>query len=246
MFLLKKNNNPGCFSAVLGTVIVLVGVVIYAILSSLIYGAFARMRFGEYAACFLFPLRITGIIVAFILFEAIFIVWQVKTAKMASKEGDVGGKMARLTRIVLVACICLSLLFSVFCANTYTDCRENSISKVCFVPTKEYRWDTRCDVLRYNFSCDPEGGLTVNLIMKDGEIIELFGAPQSISDSFKENYRTSDVDLLAYAAHLASSFDESDYLIYGKVTGIENMEKSYKESHPAVWAEIQKIIDLQE
>ena len=246
MLLLKKKNNPGCFSAILGTIIVLVCVVIYAVLSSLIDGAFAKMHFGEDAACFLFPLRLTGIIVAFILFEAVFIVWQLKSAKVASKEGDEGGKMAKLLRIVLVFCICLSILFSVFCANTYTDCRENSITKVCFTPTKEYRWDIRCDVLRYNFSCDESGGLTFNIIMKDGEVIELFGAPQSISDAFRAKFRTSDVDLLAYAAHLAQSFADSDFLIDGKVTGVEHMEKAYKESHPLVWAEIQKIIELQE
>lgn len=242
---MKKKNGTGILSAILGTLLVILGVVLYAVISSLIDGAFANMRMGDGVAMHLFPMRMTGILISFVLFEAIFIVWHVKASKDASREGDVGGKMKRLLRLVALGCICASLLVSVAFANVYTDCREDSITKVAFVPTKEYRWDERCDVAKYIFSCDEGGGLTFNVIMRDGEVIELFASPASVSDGFREKYNMSSVKYLGYAAHLAESFANSGYIIDGKVTGVENMERIYKAESPDIWAEIEKILSLQ-
>lgn len=233
----------GCGSGILGTLLVLFGMVVYAVVSSLINGVFARARFADTAACALFPLTATSLIVAFVLYEAAFIVWQLKLAKTASDDGDSDGKLKKLSRLVLVLAIALSLLFSVFCANTYTQCGEKSIEKVCFVTTKEYRWDGRCDVLCYNLTCGEDGNATFTVLMKDGEVIDLFGTTNSVSDTFKERFDSSTVGLWSYAAYLAEEFENSGFLIEGRISGEGNLEL-IKEKSPEAYPYIKSIIDL--
>ncbi len=249
----SKPKRNGFLSAILGTVYVVLGVVGYVIFSSLLNRLFIGARFGDETACAIMTLSITGIVVAFILYEAIFITWQIKLTKEASKEGDVGGGMKKLLRIVYIACISLSLLFAVISSNTFTELREDSISKVCFVTTKQYRWDEeRNDVLRYSFSCDESGNLTFNVTMKDGEVVEVLGGVTSISDSFREKYSADKVSLLKYAADLSEQLDnnEFNYIIDKKInsTTIENARKNYKgvEEKALIWEQIERIIGSEE
>lgn len=239
---MNKNNNKGCFSGILGTLLVILGVVVYAVFASFVSKLFIASRFGEDAACALLTLSLTGMGVAFVLYEVIFIMWQIKLSKItAQRDGD-GRKFNTIFRIVTVVCICLSLLFSVISANTFVECREDSISKVCFVTTKEYRWDDRCDVLRYTFSCDANGGLTYNITMKDGEVVALLGTVSSVSNSFKEKYETDTMNFLKYAAELSEQFDRSDFIIEKKIIGAEYMKKFYKIEGSELWACIERII----
>ena len=240
---MNKKNNKGCASGILGTLFVILGVAAYAILSSLLNRLFIGSRFGDGVACALLPLSLTGITVAFALYEVIFIVWQVKLSQIASQNGD-GGKIVKIFKIVTVACISASLLFAIFSANTYTELREDSISKVCFVTTREYEWADKSDVMRYSFTCDEEGGLTFKITMKDGEVIDLFGSVTSLSDSFKEKFNTDKVNLLAYAAHLSEQFDNSGFIIEKNVSeaSVKNAESYYKEKYPEIWEQIEIII----
>lgn len=240
---MNKKNNKGCASGILGTLGVILGVAVYAVLSSLLNRLFVGIRLGNDVACALLPMTLTGITVAFVLYEVIFVVWQVKLSQIASKNGD-GSKMDKIFKLVAVGCISASLLFSIFAANTYTELREDSISKVCFVTTKEYKWEDRNDVMRYSLACDENGGLTFKITMKDGEVIDLFGSVTSLSDSFKDKYNTDKVNLLAYAAHLAEEFDNSGFIIEKSVTdaSVKNAESVYKEKYPEIWEQIEIII----
>ncbi|MBR4032132.1 MAG: hypothetical protein IKJ07_05280 [Clostridia bacterium] len=240
---MNKKNNKGCASGILGTLGVVLGVAVYAIISSLLNRLFVGIRFGDGVACALLPMTLTGLTIAFVLYEVIFIVWQVKLSQIASKNGD-SSKIDKIFKFVTVGCISASLLFSIFAANTYTELREDSISKVCFVTTKEYKWNEKNDVMRYSFACDEEGGLTFKITMKDGEVIELLGSVTSLSDSFKEKFSTDKVNLLAYAAHLSEQFDNSGFIIEKNVSeaSIKNAESVYKEKHPEIWEQIEIII----
>lgn len=222
--------------------LVILGVVAYAIISSLISGVLIRSRFGSEVSCAVLSLTTVGLGVAFILYEIAFIMWQVKLSKESSKNGDEGGKMAKLFRLILVAAICLSLLFALVSANTFTRLDEDSISTVCFVTTKEYRWDSHNDVLRYTFACDANGGLTYSVMMKDGKVIDILGAQTSLSDSFREKYDTGRVNLLKYVADISEQFDESEFIIEKKIIGAEFMEKFYKTEGSEIWAQIERII----
>lgn len=240
---MNKKNNKGCTSGILGTLCVVLGVAAYAIISSLLNRLFIGIRFGEDVVCALLPLSLTGITVAFVLYEIIFVVWQVKLSQIASQNGD-SSKIGKIFKVVTVACISASMLFAVFGANTYTELREDSISKVCFVTTKEYKWEDKNDVMRYSFACEEDGGLTFKITMKDGEVIDIFGSVTSLSDSFKEKFNTDKVNLLAYAAHLSEQFDNSGFIIEKNVTkaSIENAESFYKEDFPEIWEQIERII----
>ncbi len=241
----------GCGSGILGTLLVLLGVVIHTVISSLISKAFIHSRFGDDTACAVLTLTVTNIVVAFVLYEAIFIVWQVRASQKASDKGNVSlsekKTMDKIVLIVLIACIVLSLLFAVINANTFTCLREDSISTVFFTTTKEYRWDERCDVLRYSFACDEGGGITFKVTMKDGEAFDLLGGVTSLSDSFKEKYSTDKVNLLSYVADLSEQFDNSEYIIEKSITSssIENAKKYYegKEENVLIWEQIQRIIE---
>lgn len=241
----------GCGAGILGTILVILGVVVHTVISSLICRGIIHSRFGDEVACAILTLTVTNIIVAFVLYEAIFIVWQVRASQKAADKGSlsIGEKkqMDKIVLIVFIVCIVLSLLFSVVNANTFTELREDSISKVSFVTTKEYRWDERCDVLRYTFACDEGGGLTFKVTMKDGEAFDMLGGVTSLSDSFREKYNTDKVDLLTYVADLSEQFDNSEYIIEKNVTSasVENAKRYYegKEESALIWEQIQRIIE---
>ena len=239
---MKQGSNKGCASGILGTLAVIGAVIVYVLISSLINRLLIGVRFGSETAGAVFSLYTIGISVAFVLYEAVFIFGQIKLSQESSLNGD-SGKTKKWFKFAVIAVIALSLVFAVFSANTFTELREDSISKVCFTTQKEYRWDERNDVLRYSFSCEEDGSLTFNIKMKDGEQIELFGGVSSLSDAFKIQYNTATVSLLSYAAHLSEEFDSSEFIIEKNVTGIEYMEAVYKDSNPVIWAEIQRIID---
>lgn len=233
----------------LGTLFVVIGVVAYVIFSSLLTRLFIGVRFGSDAAGAIMTLTMTGIIVAFLLYEAIFITWQIKLTKESAKNND-GFNMDKLLRIVAIACVSLSVVFATVSANTFTELREDSISKVCFIKTHEYRWtDGHHDVKRYTFVCDESGGISFNVTMKDGEVVEILSGVTSLSNSFKEKYSTSSLHLLAYCADLAEDFSSTDgeYRIDCRIsdTTVANAKSFYEsnEDQALVWAQIERIIN---
>ncbi len=233
----NKNNNIGCLGAILGTLVVVVCVVIYAVLSSLICNVTVSARLGGEIACALLPLSMTVIVISFVLFEVIFIAYEL--AKIKGNDAD-GAAMKKLFRIVTPICIGLSLLLAVFHANTYTKLTEDSVSKVCFTEYKSYSWSERNDVMRYTLACDADGNLTYTLTMKDSEKIELFSSVNSCSDEFIEKHE----NLYGYAAYLTEEFNKGEYIIEGKVIGEEHMEKHYKDLQPKIWKHLETIIKI--
>jgi hypothetical protein len=218
---------------VLGTLLVIVGVVVYAVLSSLLTRAFMSSRLSGEISCALLPLSMTGIGVAFFLYEVIFVTWQVKISRPDSYKVSEAA-MNKIFSIIFAACVSISLLFAIFSANTYVELGENSMRRVvCFVTTEEYSTD---DVARFTFSCDENGSLEYKIKMKNGEEIELFGTVNSCSDEFIKEYG----NMYGYAAHLTEKFRESNYIIEEKIIGVEQMEKNY--ANTDVWDEIKTII----
>ncbi len=240
----KKSSGKGCGASILGTLFVVLGVIVFAILSSLLARVFVGARFADEVGCALLTFSLTAVFIAFVLYEAIFIVWQLKISAASANNKETETKMKKLLKIVAIAAISLSLLVAVFSANTYTECRESSISKVCFVPVKEYRWDEeRNDVRNYRLSCASGGALTFNITMKDGEVIELFGPVTSVSGKFSEKYETSRLNLVGYAYSLSEQFDTSGYYIEKKISGYEYMESFYKEAYPEIWEYLSLIAE---
>lgn len=240
---MNKNKNKGCISGVLGTALVILGIVVYAVISSLLNRLFVGAAHGNAVACALMTKWLVGVGIAFILYEAIFILWQFDVLKKSKPVQDNTGHNKKTFRIIVAACICASLVFGIVFANTYIDCREESISKVCFVTTKEYKWTDRNDVRRYSLSCDESGGLSFKITMKDGEIVELFGHVTSVTESFENKFHTTNVNLLSYAAYLSNQFDTSEFVIEKQVSGVEYMERYYKEQNPDVWNLLEGIIN---
>ena len=245
---MKKPPKNGLLYGILGTLFVVLGVLAYVVFSSLLTRLFISVRFGSDSAGALMTLTTTGIIVAFVLYEAIFITWQIKLTKESSKTED-SSNMSRVLRIVAIACISISVIFSVVSANTFTELRQDSISKICFVKTKEYRWDGESnDVIRYTFICDDAGGLSFNVTTRDGEVVEILSGVTSLSDKFKEDYNTDNVHLLKYCADLSESFSKGsdEFVIDRNIsnTTIENAKKNYQndESKALIWSQIERII----
>ncbi len=205
---------------------------IYAVVSSLINRVIVGAKISSEIACALLPLSMVGITVAFVLYEAIFVIWEINNVK-----GD--GSMRRLVRIVATVCISASLLFAIFSANTYTKLGENSISKVCFVTTNEYRWAESNDILSYSLSCDADGNLSYTVNTKDGKSIEFFGSVNSCSGQFIEKHS----NLYGYAAYLSNQFDNSQFIIEKKISGQEYMEKHYKDTGSEIWKYLEQIIN---
>ena len=244
---MKKNKINGFLSGMLGTFFVLLGVLGYSIISIFLNRLFIGMRFEGEVAGAIMTMYLTGIVVAFVLYEAIFITWLIKISREDTREGDMNGSMKKLLRIVAAVCVSLSVLLAVVSANTFTELREDSINKVCFVTTKSYIWnESRNDVRSYSFVCDENGGITFSVTMKDGETVELLGGVNSISDGFREKYDADKVGLFKYAADLVEQFESSGYIIEARITesSIENAKKTYAENEDTalLWEEIERII----
>ncbi len=226
---LNKNNNKGCFSAILGTLAVIGGVLLYAVIASLVSNLFISLRFGDDAACALLSLSFAGIIAAFIAFDIVFVVWQLKLAR-----GDDAG-LDKIFKLTLIICLCAVLLLPIVSANTFTRLDDSSVSKVFFAEYKSY--DIEKDMSRATLACNEGGSLTYTLTMSDGEKIELLSSVNSCSDAFIEKYE----NLYGYAAYLTEKL--SDNGISLRVIGEEHMEESYKDAHPEVWKYLEKMIE---
>ena len=247
---MKKTKKNGFLFGMLGTFLVLLGVVGYILVSVLFNRLFIGLRFGDGVAGAIMTFFLTGVIIAFVLYEAIFITWQIKMAREGSREGDVGGNMKKILRIVTVAAISLSILCAAVSANIFTELREDSISTVAIFPTKEYSIKAEdCDVRAYSFTCDESGSMTFKLTMNDGNVIEILGGVTSISDGFREKYDANQVSLLKYAADITERLnDTSDgYIIKKRITSstIENAKNVYSsdESMALLWKQIERIIN---
>lgn len=233
----NKNKNIGCLTGLLGTLVVILCVVVYAVVSSLINNLFVSLRLGESADCALLPMTMTGITVAFVLYEIVFVLWLVKVGRKGSEDEK---KTSRIFKIALVSAIAASLLFACVGANTYTRLSDDSISKVCLVEYEKYEWGEKNNVMRYTLACGEDGRLSYTVTMKDGEKIELFSAVNSCTDEFVEKYET----LYGYAAYLSSEFESNENaIIEGRIIGKEYMEKYYKDTDSVIWKYLYQIIN---
>ena len=222
-------------TGILGTLVVIVATVVYAIVSSLINNLFVSLRLGESADCALLPMTMTGITVAFVLFEIVFVLWLVKKGRKGSEDEK---RTALIFRIALITALAASLLFACVGANTYTRLSDDSISKVVFIEQKIYKWNDKNNVMRYTLACSNEGRLSYTVTMKDGEKIELFGSVNSCTEEFIEKYE----NLYGYAAYLSNEFESSENaIIEGRIIGAEYMEKYYKDTDSVIWKYLNQI-----
>ena len=231
---MNKNKNSGCITGILGTLLVIVGVVAYSVVSSLLNRIIIGNAIAGQSACALIPLSVTGIGVAFFLYEVIFILNQYKISRPQSHKTD-DAKLNKILRIVAVTCISASLLFAIVSANTYTVLRNDSFGKVCFVETETYSFDK---VSRFTLSCTAEGDLEYTVQLKNGEEIEIFGVVNTCSAEFFDEHK----DLYGYAAYLTQKFRESNYIIEENIVGVEYMESNYKTNYPDIWKNLEIII----
>ena len=96
----SKKSNKGCISGILGTLFVILGVIIYAVASSLVNRLVISWRLGGTVSGALMTNAFTGMTIAFVLYEAIFITWQVKLSRDAAGVPDEKGTMKRILRWV--------------------------------------------------------------------------------------------------------------------------------------------------
>ncbi len=232
---LNKSNNKGCLAGILGTVAVLLGVVAFALLSTLVNNLLLSARFGDSDECALLPLSLWGVGAAFVLFEVIFVFWQIKGAKRNTPEGK---KLGKIFKIVTAVCIALVLLIPILSANIYTRLDSQSISKVFFAEYKAY--SIKNDVERCTLTCSEDGKLAYIVTMKDGEKIELLDNVNSCGNGFIEKYD----NLYGYAAYVNECFTDSGNAV--TVRGKEHIERIYKESNSEIWQYLEKIISEKE
>ena len=228
---MNKNNNKGCISGILGTMAVIIGVIVYAVTSSLLCRAFVGARLSDEPACALLTFLIPSIGITFVILEVIFVAWQIRLSK---KGGEGERKFNRIFKIVTICSISALLLLSVVSANTYTRLGSDTISKVCFAEYKSYNVDG--DISRCTLSCSADGALSYTVTMKDGEKIEFFNSVNAFAGGFQEKYD----NLFGYASYISEKL--ADNGLPTRIVGERYMEKYYKEDHAEVWKYLEAII----
>ena len=242
----KKKKGVGFGSTTLGTLIVIGAVVVYGIVSLLLCNLFASIHFGDEVGGALMTFWLASVGIAFILGEVVFIIGQVKLAMTASRKGEIE-KITKAFRIALISSVALSFLLAIFTANNFIELKNDSISEVVFVTTKEYRWDKDDnDISSYSLVCDENGSLSFTVTIKGGKEISLLDSVNSLSEAFKKEH----VNCLGYAAHLTEAFKGNELnTIEPKISDstIKNAEKLYRDSdneaNKITWEMIERILN---
>ncbi len=229
--------RKGFLSGFFGTILVLLGVVVLMVLTSFLANLVFSAKLDGITSVAILKLSMAGAIVYFILLEVIFFMWQISLAKKEdTSQSDADRKrFSKISRAVYISTLCAILLFALISVNTYTDCREDSISEKFFVTTKEYKWS---DVRSYSLVCDEYGTVNFTVTMRGGKSFELINTVTSCSDEFIKKYGS----MYGYAAYLSSEFDTQDNYIEKRVIGAEYMETYYKEDYPDVWKHLESIM----
>lgn len=229
--------RKGFLSGFLGTILVLIGVVVLMVLTSLLANLVFSARLAGLTAVAILKLSVTGAIVYFILLEIIFFMWQISLAKKEDKNqsDEDKKKFSKICRAVYIGVSCAIVLFAVISVNTYTDCREDSISEKFFVTVKEYKW---ANVRSYSLVCDEYGALDFNVTMKNGKTFEILNTVTSCSDEFLQKYE----NMYGYAAYLSDEFDSHESYIEKRIVHADYAEAYYKEQYPEVWKYLKTII----
>lgn len=236
----NKKQGPGCGSGILGTLAVIGATGVYAVISILICRFVISARLGDSIGAGIIEYWVAGLIISFLIFEGVFLYWQVSSTMKAAGKAD-GNKTKRIFRIVIAAGLVLSFAVALFCANTYTEFGEISISKICFVTTKEYTWDKdNNDVYSYSLECDDSNSFSFKVKMKDGETITVVsitavtqdgetqlqaGSLHTPSANFNEKYGTGGLSLLYYAREIAKQINENGHIIDRKIVGEEHLNE---------------------
>ena len=221
---------------VLGTLCVIIGILLYILISTRLTGMLVQGAHGDSVAYALLPLSYPCILVVFILLEAILFIRYIPSEEDYQKSRPFSAKPVagekknmptkKKLNILTAALAVAVLLCTVVSANTYTVVSEDGITPHFFVDTAHYGWDR---VSSYKVDCDSSKGLSVTFTMDDGNSFEVLQNPTSSTASFTEKYDTPLAMLVDIDAYLR------ERSIPNNAAHIETARAFYEDEFPSLW-----------
>ncbi len=242
----KKRTGRGLLFLIIGSLAALLGVGLFVLAVSLITGKVIEARHGEEVAYALMTAVKPCYGVAFFLFYGILGVWYIAPVEEKKKDGHfspmLGGAaeaeqktISRRTLWLITAALAAGILLTgAVAVNTYRLVSTEGVSEYVFIRTSYYSWE---EVAAGDVDCDTDGGLSMNLIMQDGETREIMQGVNSATAKFRAEYTT--------VTHFAA--DIHDRLIQRGVSlPTKNRERAihfYKDVYPELWPYVARIIE---
>ena len=236
-------SKKGILFLILGTLAVIAGVMIFAVVTGRVTAALVESRYGGTASYVLLTASIPCIAICFVLLEAILFLQYLPdtAAKLQSRRPMLGQPEQPMYSKKVINLVCLGLLaLTVLCGfvstNTYTVVSEDGISTHFFAETSRYEWR---QVTRYTVDCDTDRGLSVTYTMRDGKQFEVLQNAVSTTDTFDEQYGSA----TAFALHTSEKLHE---LQIPKTCYHQELAISfYRDTMPETWTYVAQLINYQ-
>lgn len=256
----SKQGGKGCLFLIVGTLAVIVGTILFAVVTGKVTELVINARHGGEAVYALMTASIPCIVITFLLLNCILILLYLpgENPQDKNRTGEkqftpmlgekpktpsIGNKRVISWAVAGMAVAVIAV--GAVSANTYTlVSAEDGITTHCFVDLRHYGWD---EVGRYNIDCDNSKGLSVTFTMKDGKKIEILQGTVSATKEFHASYRemSKDDDPAGIGATLAYAVDIDKRLSeQGVLRDVSHFERavSFYQGNDAMWPYVSELI----
>lgn len=247
----SKDSKKGCLFLIIGTLAVLVGMALYIFLTGRLSAAVIGSRYEGQAVYAIMTIQIPGIIVAFIMMDAVLILQYLPSEEEVDRRRQapmLGQKQqahsflgSKKAANILSALLLLGVVVcSVVSANTYQLMTEDGIETYFFARTSAYEWK---QVSAYRVDCDSDKGLSVTYTMRDGKTFEITQGTLSTTVTFDEKYGSTDDSKAAVMSFAVAMDEKMEALqIPCNVTHMEKAVAFYRDAYPSLWTSVSRLI----
>ena len=253
---MEKNNQKGkkgCLFLLLGTLGVLVGTLVYILVSGWISAAVIEAAIGGKVAYALLTASLPCIIVVFVLLDGILLLNYLPSAEPSDPDEmspmlgrrKAQGLSPKLVRGLSIALASATVLVALVSAGTYrTVSKEGVSTTVCFIKVEDYRWE---QVSSYEVACDNDRGLSMTFTMRDGKRFEILQNTMSAPTSFKEIHDCKE----AFAVKIMERMEElqvpcESFESTSNHRKLMESARTFYKDDPQLWPFIKQLIRYEE
>jgi len=230
---MAKKNNRGCAYGIIGTIIVILGVVAaYAIIASL-SNLFSNIRLGNVPFAVNMGGYILFLIIIFVLFEVMFMMLQPDGIMSGRGETEETQKRNRLiAKIVSIVCGAAAVFVIFMAANWFTGWTDEGIKDYKLIKADEFKFE-EAESARVYYGT---GGLGFSVTSKDGKTYELFSGVSAFNDRFEQDFENQ----YNYAVYVKNKLDSLGIPV--KIQDAERLRNAYEVNYPTTWVYIEQLL----
>ncbi len=234
MTMAVNKKNRGCAYGIIGTIVVILGVVASYLLIASLSRLFTGLRLGSAPFAVIMPGYIVFLIIQFVLFEVIFMLMMpdgIMSGKGESEE--VKKRNGLIAKIISIVCGVAAVFVIFIAANWFTAWTDTGIRDSKLFQTEEFSFEDASSARVYYGS----NGLAFSVTSKSGKSYELFSGVGAFNDAFATEYENQ----YNYAVQVKKMLTEAGVEVI--VQDAEKLKRVYEEPYPKTWEYIKQLID---